>query len=169
MLALAVYVLLCFAVSLSGAIARPGAWHRALKKPRWNPPNWLFAPVWSILYLMIAISGWLVWQKVGGTSAAILPMAAYGAQLVFNFLWSPLFFGAHRMRLALVDMGLMWLFIAASMVLFWPIDALAALLLVPYLLWVSFAFGLNTALIWLNPDQANTPRDWRGSPIARNA
>lgn len=143
------FVAACFLAASSGSIFRPGDWYEGLAKPAWRPPNWLFGPVWAVLYCMIAISGWLVWREVG-LAAAVLPLILYGVQLVLNGLWSFVFFGLRRLDLALIEMMLLWLSIAASIVAFYPIHAGAAWLLVPYLVWVSFAMVLNFAMWRLN-------------------
>lgn len=145
------FVAACVAVASSGAVFKPGAWYEGLAKPWWRPPNWAFPVVWTILYLMIAVSGWLVWRKTG-LSGAVLPFAVYGAQLILNAAWSGFFFGMRRMDLAFVDVVLLWLSIVAMIALFAPIDATAAWLLVPYLVWVSIAAFLNWTMIRLNPD-----------------
>lgn len=147
------FVAACVAVASSGAVFRPGDWYERLRKPWWRPPNWLFAPAWTVLYMMIAVSGWLVWRKAGFAGAA-LPLALYGVQLLLNAAWSGFFFGLRRMELALVDVALLWLSILGLIVLFSPINGTAALLLVPYLAWVSFAAFLNWTMWRLNPQAA---------------
>jgi translocator protein len=139
----------CFLTALSGALFRPGPWYDHIAKPAWTPPDYLFAPVWTLLYVMIAVSGWLVWRKAGfaGASGAL---AIYALQLVFNALWSALFFGMKRPGLAAVDVAALWLSIGATIIAFFPISALAASLLVPYLVWVSFASVLNIAIWRMN-------------------
>lgn len=149
--ALGVFVLANFAAACSGGIFRPGAWYRALAKPSWQPPDWLFAPVWSVLYIMIAVAGWRVWESAHAGGLAV-PMAIYGVQLVLNAGWSALFFGMKRMDLAFAEVIALWLSIVATMAAFWPIDPLSGWLLVPYLLWVSFAAFLNWTVWRLNPD-----------------
>ena len=136
-----------FGAAATGAIFRPGQWYKQLDKPRWRPPDWLFGPVWTILYLAIALSGWLVWSEAGIAGAA-LPLAVYTLQLLLNAAWTPIFFGLHRPGLALLEILMLWLAILATIVLFHPISAAAAWLLVPYLAWVSFASALNFS-IWL--------------------
>jgi tryptophan-rich sensory protein len=121
-----------------------------LAKPSWRPPNWLFAPVWTVLYLMIAVSGWLVWREAGVAGAKI-PLTVYAIQLVLNAAWTPIFFGLHRPDLAFFEIVLIWLSIVATILLFYPIHAGAAWLLVPYLGWVTFAAALNFAIWSLNP------------------
>ncbi|MDA7945989.1 MAG: tryptophan-rich sensory protein [Hyphomicrobiaceae bacterium] len=145
-LALAVFLALCFGVAYFGAQFAPGEWHAALEKPPWNPPNWVFGPVWTVLYIMIAVAGWLIW-KSAPTSAA---MGFWVAQLAFNAAWSWLFFGLHRMDVAFADIILLWLAIVAFIIAAWPISVMAALLFVPYLIWVSFASALNYSIWSLN-------------------
>lgn len=152
-IALAVFIAANVAAAASGAVFKPDSWFRDLRKPSWQPPDWLFAPVWSLLYLMIAVSGWLVWREAGLAGAAV-PLAIYGVQLVLNFLWSALFFGAHRIDWALGEVVLLWLSIAATIAAFAPISALAAWLLAPYLAWVTFAAALNATILRLNPRPA---------------
>jgi tryptophan-rich sensory protein len=139
-----------FLAALSGALFPPGEWYETLKKPSWRPPNWAFPVVWTVLYVMIAVSAWLVWTRAPA-EALPLAMAAYGVQLVLNATWSWIFFGLKRMRLALAELGLLWLSILAMIVIFWPLDGLSALLLVPYLAWVTTAGYLNWTMIRLNP------------------
>lgn len=150
----------CFVAASSGAVFRPGQWYDDLAKPAWRPPNWLFGPVWAVLYCMIAVSGWLVWDTAGWAGAAF-PLALYAVQLVLNGLWSGIFFGLRRLGWALVEMVLLWLSIVGCIVTFHPINTAAAWLLVPYLAWVSFAMVLNFAVWRLNrPDRraaADTP------------
>lgn len=150
-LAFLVFLGLNFLAASSGAIFRAGPWYESLLKPRWRPPGFLFGPVWMILFLMIATSGWLAW-RAAGPGEAVLPMAIYGVHLVLNALWSAVFFGLRRPGLALVEMAALWLSIVATMVVFAPLTATAAWLLVPYLGWVSFAFVLNASIWRLNKD-----------------
>lgn len=145
------FITVCFLTAMTGAFFRPGEWYERLKKPSWRPPNWLFAPVWTVLYVMIAVSGWLVWREVGFAGAA-LPLTVYALQLVLNAAWTPLFFGLHRPDLGFFDIVLVWLSIVATIVLFIPIHVGAGLLLVPYLAWVTFATALNFAVWRLNPE-----------------
>lgn len=145
-ISLAVFVVLVFIVASVSSRYMPGPWYASLAKPSWTPPNWLFAPVWTVLYLMIAIAGWLVWKK-GQTSAA-LPL--WGAQLVLNGAWSWIMFGLHRIDLALIEVAFLWLSIASFIVVTWRDNRNAALLFLPYLAWVSFASALNLAIWRLN-------------------
>lgn len=143
------FVSVCFLAAAMGAIFRPGAWYEQLAKPSWRPPNWLFAPVWTLIYLTIAVSGWLVWREAGLAEGA-LPLAIYLVQLLLNAAWTPLFFGLHRPDLAFVDIVLLWLSIIATMMAFHPVSQTAAFLLLPYLLWVTFAAALNFSIWRLN-------------------
>jgi benzodiazapine receptor len=148
-LALVGWLALCFGAASLGAIFMPGEWYAALKKPSWNPPSWIFAPVWTALYTMMAVAAWLVW-KCGGFAAQRRPLALFLTQLVLNATWTPLFFGLHRPGIAFVEIVLLWLAIAATVAAFRPVRRVAAWLLAPYLVWVSFATMLNLALWRLN-------------------
>lgn len=144
---LAVFIALVFGAALTGAKYMPGPWYETLSKPWWTPPNWLFAPAWTVLYLMIAVAGWRVWQAEG--FGPVLLVWAIG--LAFNAAWSYLMFGAHRIDLALVDAVAMWLSIVAFIFLARKVDGTASLLFVPYLVWVSYATALNAKILQLNP------------------
>jgi benzodiazapine receptor len=146
---LACFIAASFLAALTGAWFRPGEWYKRLRKPSWRPPDRLFAPVWTLLYLLIAVSGWLVWREAGFGGAA-LPLTVYVLQIALNAAWTPLFFGLHRPDLGFVDIVLVWMSIIATIVLFYPIHVVAALLLVPYLAWVTFATALNFAVWRLN-------------------
>ena len=153
-LALLVFLLACTAAATPGLVFRPGDWYRDLAKPSWRPPDWLFGPVWLLLYLSIAVSGWLVWQRAGIDGAA-LGLSVYALQLVLNGLWSAVFFGLRRPDLAFAEILFLWLFILATIVAFHPVDKTAAYLLVPYALWVAFAAVLNFRVWRLNPAPAS--------------
>lgn len=147
-------VLLAFLVAVLfvgaiGALFTPGAWYASLNKPAWNPPNWVFGPVWTTLYIMIAVSGWLVW-RCGAVAGRRLAMFVYSVQLVLNAAWSWLFFGLQRPDLAFVEIVLLWVAILLSVLVFRRLSNLAAVLLIPYFLWVTFATFLNWTLWRLN-------------------
>lgn len=131
--------------SIAGAFP-PGEWYAGLVKPEWMPPDWIFGPVWSFLYLLIAIAGWLVWRSQGLGLALVLWFAGLG----LNGAWSYLMFGEQQIDSAMVDIGLLWLAIAGFMLASWRVNRLAVLLFVPYLAWVSFAAALNFSLLQLN-------------------
>ncbi|GDX08252.1 sensory protein TspO [Verrucomicrobiota bacterium] len=143
------WLLLCFAAASPGAVFMPGEWFAALKKPAWNPPSWIFGPVWTALYAMMAAAAWLVWQR-GGWKEQRKPLLIFLAQLALNAVWTPLFFGLHRPGVAFAEIVLLWLAIVATLVAFRPVNRTAAWLLVPYLAWVSFAAVLNGTLWRLN-------------------
>ncbi|TXR48730.1 TspO/MBR family protein [Phyllobacterium endophyticum] len=128
-----------------GYVTLPGEWYAGLAKPAFNPPNWVFAPVWTILYVLIAIAGWRVWDR--GLS---FPQALWWAQLALNFLWSPTFFGFQQMGLALLVIVLLLVTIAGFIKATWNAERISAVLFIPYLLWVAFATLLNASLWWLN-------------------
>lgn len=146
---LAAWLALCFGAASLGAFFMPGEWYATLKKPSWNPPGWIFGPVWSALYVLMAVAAWLVWQR-GGFAAQRRPLALFLVQLALNAAWTPLFFGLHWPGLAFAEIVLLWLAIAATLAAFRPVSRTAAWLLVPYLAWVSFAAVLNFTLWRLN-------------------
>lgn len=145
-MAAATIVILVFLTAMSGALFKPGPWYDTLKKPSWTPPNWAFPTVWTVLYIMIAYAGWVVWSEAGWS----LALGLWGVQLILNACWSWLFFGLRRMDLALVDVVLLWISIVLFIGVAWPISMLAAGLFVPYLLWVSAAGLLNLSVMRLN-------------------
>ncbi len=149
---LAMFVLLAFlapAISAVLSISGPGDWYDSLNKPWFNPPNWVFGPVWFVLYCFMGVAAWLVWRK-GSVENLTWPLGLFVGQLVLNALWTPLFFGMQRPGLALVNILILWVAIAATGMSFYPLSRLGALLLLPYWLWVSFATILNASLWWLN-------------------
>ena len=147
---LAVALLIPQATGLIGSFFTASAiptWYATLVRPELAPPNWIFAPVWTTLFLLMGIALFLVWRKGEGVRLALL---LFAAQLVLNVLWSVLFFGLQSPALALVEVGVLWLAILATIGAFWRISRTAALLLVPYLLWVTFAAYLNYQYWLLN-------------------
>ncbi len=125
-------------------------WYTTLNKPFFNPPNWLFAPVWTLLYAMMGLAAGLVWASTDASKSRNTALVVFGVQLLLNSLWSILFFGLRNPTLALVEIILLWAAIAFTIKKFRPINSTAAWLLVPYLLWVTFASILNTAIVILN-------------------
>jgi len=150
LLMLAGFIAVCSCAAASGAIFKPGDWYLGLAKPSWVPPMWAFPVVWTILYIMISISGWMVWRKVGFEVGAV-GFGIYLLQLVLNAAWSGLFFGMRRIDLAMIEVVVLWASVAALIVAFAPLDATAAWLLAPYLLWVTIAGVLNLSMLRLNP------------------
>ena len=135
--------------SLFTAPAIP-TWYAQLNKPEFNPPDGVFGPVWLVLYTLMGLSSYLVWQKRATNPIAGRAIVVYAVHLVFNALWSVLFFGLKNPGLALVEIILLWALILAVIVLFFRAERLAAYLMIPYLLWVSFAVGLNYSIWRLN-------------------
>lgn len=149
---LIVCLIVCFGASAIGSaatIAEIGGWYATLEKPSFNPPNWIFGPVWSLLFLMMAIAAWLVWRK-SGLAGAKSALIVFLAQLIANVMWSVLFFGMHRPDLAFFEICFLWLLIAITIGLFFRHSKLAAALMLPYLAWVSFAAVLNFTIWRLN-------------------
>ena len=148
-LALLGFLVLCLGVGALGGWATSQAvveWYPTLVKPSWQPPAWLFGPVWTVLYIMMAVAAWLVW-RAGNARAALM---LFGGQLLLNLAWSFLFFGARSPGLALLDIAALWLAIAATIFAFSFKSRIAAFMMVPYLCWVSFATALNAAIWTLN-------------------
>jgi len=146
------WLVVSFAASTVGAIAsiQAKSFYSQLVQPDWAPPPGVFGPVWSALYAMMGVAVWLVWRS-GGFRQNRYAIILYLLQLSLNALWSWLFFAWQRGALALADVLLLWILIVATLISFWRIRPLAGALLVPYLLWVSFALGLNYSLWQLNP------------------
>lgn len=138
---------------LGGIITAPSIekWYKTIRKPSWNPPNWLFGPVWASLYILMGVALWLVLSSIHWNSPqAEVPILLFVVQLFFNFLWSAIFFGLRRIGLALAEIILLWVSILLNLLEFYAINPLAGLLLIPYLAWVSLASCLNASVWWLN-------------------
>lgn len=146
---LAVWVLLCEGTGFVASQWKPGTWHAALLKPAWNPPNWLFAPVWILLYALMGIAAWLVWRS-GETPGRPTALGFFLVQLALNGAWSWLFFGRHAIDAALFEITLLWLAILMTMLAFRRISTPASWLLAPYFAWVTFATALTFAIWRLN-------------------
>lgn len=146
---LVVFFALTFAAAWIGSRFRPDSWYMHLRKPSFNPPNWIFAPVWTVLYIMMAVAAWRVWTIAGFAPAIVLWLV----QLVLNMAWSWLFFGRRRTDIALMDIVTLLVFIVATTSAFFGIDRWAGILMVPYLVWVAFATVLNFSLWKLNKDR----------------
>ena len=138
----------CFAAGSTGALFPPGDWYRSLKKPGFTPPDWVFPVVWTTLYVLIAIAG----ARVANMPQAGLALALWALQVALNAIWTPIFFGLKKVRLALVVVSLLWLSVAFGMLALFQIDKLAGLMFVPYLIWVSIATALNLRVMQLNPE-----------------
>lgn len=149
MIGLVGWVALSFAAGAIGAQFMPGAWYTELTKPSWNPPSAVFGPVWTLLYAMMGTAAWLVWRR-HGFAGARTELLLFGSQLVLNAAWSFLFFGAHRIGLALLDIIALLVLILVLVRLFGRIERWAGWLMIPYAAWVAFAAALNTSIWQLN-------------------
>ena len=145
---LVAWLALCLGVMGLAALFPADAWYAALQKPAWTPPNWVFPVVWPVLYTLMGVSAWMVWRKAGFAGAG-LALGVFFAQLAANGFWSYLFFGLHRPDLALIDITLLWVLVAATLLAFRRHSA-AAWLLAPYLLWVTYAATLNGGILLMN-------------------
>jgi tryptophan-rich sensory protein len=148
-LGLIAFVALCFGVSVLGSRATGpalAAWYPALRKPSWTPPGWVFGPVWTLLYPLVAVAGWMAWRE----GRARFGPLVYLLQLALNAAWPWFFFGQRRPDLALVCVVALWVAILATVVAFWRVSRAAASLMLPYLAWVAFAAALNHAIWRLN-------------------
>lgn len=134
----------------SAASIDAGPFYLQLARPEWAPPAWVFGPVWTALYFLMAVSAWLIWRE-GGFGAQRKELTVFLAQLGLNALWSCLFFGWHLGAWAFVDIIALWIGILATLLFFWRVKPLAGALLIPYFIWVSFAAALNYAVWRLNP------------------
>ena len=151
---LLVIVAICLAAGAIGGIATASSvtgWYTTLQKPSWNPPNAVFGPVWTTLYLMMAVAAWLVWRRRPTAGAAVRnALIWFAAQLVLNSVWSLLFFGLHRPGVAAIEIVVLWVAIVATIRAFARLSRPAAWLLVPYVTWVSFAAVLNFTIWRIN-------------------
>lgn len=125
-------------------------WYATLNKPFFTPPNWLFGPVWTLLYVMMAVAVWRVWMGTAQADARRAALIAFFVQLAVNAIWSPVFFGLNAPVLGLAVIVALLVAVVAALVLFWRLDRIAGALLVPYLAWVAFATALNGAIVALN-------------------
>jgi tryptophan-rich sensory protein len=151
--ALAAFIVVSFLAAGLGSAATTQAittWYPTIAKPSWNPPNGVFAPVWTTLFLLMSLAAWRAWRAAATPADATKTLALYGAQLVLNVLWSVLFFTLHRPGLALLEIVVFLALLIALQVRFARTDRLAAILWSPYVAWVSFAAFLNGTIWWLN-------------------
>lgn len=151
---IAIVVIICLAVGyLSGMVTRASitTWYPTLVKPSFNPPNWIFAPVWTSLYVMMGVAAGLIWNQITTQKLAVTKaLQIFAIQLVLNALWSYLFFGLHNLMLATIEVFLLWLMIFETYSQFAKINKTARYLMLPYLAWVSFASVLTASIWWLN-------------------
>jgi tryptophan-rich sensory protein len=148
-----VWVIICLAVSILGGLFSKDSlydWYNELEKPEFTPPDWAFGVVWPVLYILMGISASIVWQQGIHRKEVKTAVIIFFVQLFLNLLWTPIFFGLHLIGLALVEITFLWCAIFLTIVAFWKVKRLAALLLIPYILWVTFAVVLNASLFKLN-------------------
>ena len=153
-LAAAFFVLACELAGVLGALATQtgtSAWYQELAKPWFQPPPWVFGPVWTLLYALMGIAAWRVWRGGMEKPGVRWALGLFALQLGLNAAWSPVFFGAHEIGFALAILAALWLVLAATIRAFALLDRAAAWLLAPYLAWVTFALVLNAAILHLNP------------------
>ena len=148
-LGLAFWVVLTFSVAALASQFEPGSWYTYIAKPTWTPPGWLFGPVWGVLYLSMSVSAWLVWRQRFKTGVTV-PLTFYLAQLVLNGMWSWLFFGRQWIGLAFIDLIVLVITVAITTAMFLRVRKLAGYMLLPYLLWGSFAAALNFQIWRMN-------------------
>ena len=141
------FLLAVVAAGSTGTIFKPGPWYAALTKPGFTPPDWLFPVAWTAIYAFIAVAG----ARVAALPGAGAALALWSAQIALNTLWTPVFFGAHRIGLALIVLSALWLAVVAATALHWRLDRASGLLFLPYALWVSYAWALNLAIWRMNP------------------
>jgi benzodiazapine receptor len=154
LLVLVGFVVLCFVAAGLGALfttpaTKPGGWYSQILKPSWTPPSWLFGPVWTALYLAMAVAAWLVWRQ-GGWEAQRGALFLFLVQLALNAAWSWLFFGLHSPASGMTGITLLWIAILLTLLAFFRVSPAAGWLMVPYLLWVSYASALNFTIWRLN-------------------
>ncbi len=151
LIGLVAWLALTFSAAFVGGVAtmEAGSFYASLTRPAWAPPAWLFAPAWTVLYALMAVAAWLVW-RTGGFSRARAALGLFVVQLAVNALWSWLFFAWRLGTWSMVDIALLWVLVAATIGMFWRVRPLAGALLLPYLLWISYAAALNLSLWRLN-------------------
>lgn len=146
----AIYLAACGAAATTGAMFSPGPWYRALSKPPWTPRDWMFPVAWTVLYLSSAFTA----MRVSGLEGNGFGMAFWAMQIAFNTLWTPVFFGLHRIKAAFFVMVGLWIAVCGTMISFWQLDWIAGALFAPYLVWVSVAGALNASVWMRNPKEA---------------
>lgn len=143
-----IFLAACFSAGATGALYPPGTWYASLEKPSWTPPNWLFPVAWTTLYVLMSFAG----ARVAGEAGSGYAMAFWGLQIALNALWTPVFFGLRRLKMAVPIIGLLWVAVLGCVVSHWAVDVWAGLAFVPYLVWVTVAGALNYSVAQLNPD-----------------
>lgn len=146
---LAGFLAASFSAGATGVLFPTGAWYRTLAKPSWTPPDRLFPVAWTLLYILISIAAW--WVALSPARLALAGLALWTWQIVLNALWTPVFFGQHRIGAGMAVLALLWIVVALTTWTFWLVDPLAGILMAPYLVWVSYAAALNLAIWRMNP------------------
>ncbi|MDD3004715.1 TspO/MBR family protein [Flavobacterium sp.] len=150
---IAILIIICLGIGYASSMVTQNGvttWYPTIEKPSFNPPNWIFAPVWTLLYICIAVAGGIIWDKIETHPLAKKALLLFTIQLILNTLWSFLFFGLRNPLIALIEIILLLLMIYETYMIFNKINKIAGYLFVPYLLWVSFAMFLNASIWWLN-------------------
>ncbi len=150
---LVVSIVICQLAGLIGSLFTTPSiptWYATLQKPSFTPPNWLFAPVWTTLFVLMGISAFLVWRKGLNDKQVRISLSIFGAQLILNILWSIMFFGLKSPLVGFIEISILWLAILFTILKFFKISKTAGILLIPYILWVSFAAILNISIMILN-------------------
>ena len=150
-----VFLVACLGAGATGGLFPPGPWYRALNKPWFTPPDWVFPVTWLVLYICMATAG----ARVAMAEGAGLALALWALQIAFNGLWTPVFFGLRNIRLGMAVVSFLWVTVFFAMVAHWQVDTLAGVLFVPYLVWVTIAAALNAGVWRMNPDAARNPPD----------
>ncbi|MEO0504246.1 MAG: TspO/MBR family protein [Pseudomonadota bacterium] len=157
-LLLGLFFTACVGAGLTGGLFPPGPWYRALAKPSWTPPDWVFPVTWTVLYICMSVAGARAAMAEGNGIA----MALWSVQIAFNGLWTPVFFGLRNIRMGMGIIGVLWIAVFTAMLALGQVDTLAGWLFAPYLLWVSIAAALNLKVWQLNPDEARNPSPMNG-------
>lgn len=145
-----IFLLACVGVGMTGGLFPPGPWYRALNKPSWTPPDWVFPVTWTTLYLCMAAAG----ARAAMQPDSAIAMALWSMQIAFNGLWTPVFFGLQNIRLGMAVLVALWISVLLTMLALLQVDTIAGLLFIPYLIWVSIAGALNASVWRLNPQEA---------------
>ncbi len=145
-----IFLAATFGAAATGAIFPPGAWYQSLEKPSWTPPNWVFPVMWTSIYLLISFAA----ARVAVMEGSAYAMGFWAAQIAFNALWTPVFFGLRRLKGALIVMGCLWVSVLGCVITHWQLDLWAGLAMLPYLAWVTTAAALNLSVARMNPDVA---------------
>lgn len=148
---LPVWVAIAFMPAVTAVFVDTGSWYDSLNRPAWTPPSWVFGPVWSVLYLLMGIAAWRVWARHGFRDRSTrVALALFLAHLILNAAWTWLFFGLHMLTAAAIEIVVLWAMILALVMLFWKHDRVAGALLIPYLLWVTYAVTLSIGFAIMN-------------------